>query len=348
MSTNAVDGKGAPGLLVALPPHERADISVSRIMWTVVAALVPTTLAGVFFYGIRAAVVTLVAVAASVAVEHFIVRYMFRRETTTVTDGSAVVTGMLLAFNVPAGLPLWQIVIGAVVAIGVGKMAFGGIGNNPFNPALVGRAFMLISFPADMTAWPVPGAARMSMDLSAVTGATPLGVVKDAGEAGLSAVNLPSYMDLFLGNIGGCIGEASALAVIIGGLFLVWRGYIPWPVPLVFLGAIAVVTGVAWVVDPGVYIDPLYHILAGGAMLGAWFMVTDMTTTPMSLKGRLVFAGAAGVITALIRLFGGFPEGVSYSILIMNAFVPVIDRHLKPRKFGYGKRAGTAPSGGAS
>ncbi|TVR69309.1 MAG: RnfABCDGE type electron transport complex subunit D [Spirochaetaceae bacterium] len=317
-------------------------------MWAVVLALIPTTLAGLYFYGIRAALVTLVAVAAAVAAEHFIVRYMLKRETSTVTDGSAVVTGMLLAFNVPASLPLWQIILGALVAIGVGKMAFGGIGNNPFNPALVGRAFMLISFPADMTTWPVPGAARMSLDLSAVTGATPLGIVKDVGSVGLSALDLPSYLDLFLGRIGGCVGEASALAVILGGLFLVWRGYVPLPVPLAFLGSIALVTGIAWVVDPGVYIDPLYHILAGGAMLGAWFMVTDMTTTPMSLKGRVVFAASAGVITALIRLFGGFPEGVSYSILIMNALVPVIDRHMKPRKFGYGKQAGAAASAGGA
>ncbi|SIP87010.1 electron transport complex protein RnfD [Alkalispirochaeta americana] len=333
MSTQVTDPKG---LVVALPPHERANQSVARIMWTVALALVPTTLAGVWFYGIRAVIVTAVAVLASVAVEHLIVRYVFKWETTTVTDGSAVVTGLLLAFNVPASLPLWQMVIGAVVAIGIGKMAFGGIGNNPFNPALVGRAFLLISFPVEMNTWPVPGAARLSLDLSAVTGATPLGLVKDPGAAGLSGVDLPSYLDLFIGNIGGCIGEASALAVILGGLFLVWRGYVPWQMPLVFLGGLSLVTGIAWVVDPGVYIDPLYHVLAGGAMLGAWFMVTDMTTSPMSLTGRIIFAASAGVLTGVIRLFGGFPEGVSYSILIMNALVPVIDRHVKPRKFGYG------------
>ncbi|POR00991.1 Na+-transporting NADH:ubiquinone oxidoreductase subunit D [Alkalispirochaeta sphaeroplastigenens] len=333
MSTQATDPKG---LIIALPPHERANQSVARIMWTVALALVPTTLAGVWFYGIRAVIVTAVAVLASVAVEHLIVRYVFKRETTTVTDGSAVVTGLLLAFNVPASIPLWQIVIGALVAIGIGKMAFGGIGNNPFNPALVGRAFMLISFPVEMNTWPVPGAARLSLDLSAVTGATPLGLVKDPGSAGLAGVELPSYLDLFIGNIGGCIGEVSALAVILGGLFLVWRGYVPWQMPLVFLAGISLVTGIAWVVDPGVYIDPLYHVLAGGAMLGAWFMVTDMATSPMSLAGRIIFAASAGVLTGIIRLFGGFPEGVSYSILIMNALVPVIDRHVKPRKFGYG------------
>lgn len=341
MSTQA----SGRSLLVALPPHERSDVSVSRIMWSVVLALVPTTVVGVWFYGIRAAMVTLVAVGVSVLVEHLVVRYLFRREVTTVGDGSAVVTGMLLAYNVPASIPLWQVAVGAIVAIGIAKMAFGGIGNNPFNPALVGRAFMLISFPVDMTTWPVPGAQGFTAwNLDAVTAATPLGLVKEAGAGGLSSVaaELPSYGALFLGNIGGCIGEASALAVIIGGLYLVWKGFVPILVPLAFLAALAVVTGIAWLVDPTTYVDPLYHLLAGGAMLGAWFMVTDMTSSPMALRGRIVFAASAGVITGLIRLFGGFPEGVSYSILIMNALVPVIDRHIKPRKFGYGKTTGGA------
>ncbi len=341
MSTQAT----GRSLVVALPPHERSEVSVARIMWSVVLALMPTTLVGIWFYGIRAAVVTLTAVGASVVVEHVIVRYFFRRDTTTVTDGSAVVTGMLLAYNVPAGIPLWQLVVGAVVAIGVAKMAFGGIGNNPFNPALVGRAFMLVSFPVDMTTWPVPGSQGFATwNLDAVTAATPLGLVKEAGAGGLSAVadQLPSYGSLFLGNIGGCIGEASALAVVLGGLYLVWKGFVPWVVPLLYLAGLGLVTGIAWAIDPGTYIDPLYHILAGGAMLGAWFMVTDMTTSPMSLTGRMVFAASAGLLAGIIRLFGGYPEGVSYSILIMNALVPVFDRHFKPRKFGYGASAGGA------
>lgn len=344
MSTQAAGTPTGQSLIVALPPHERSDVSVARIMWTVVIALIPTTLAGVWFHGIRAAVVTLVAVAASVAVEHVVVRVMFRRETTTVTDGSAVVTGMLLAYNVPASVPLWQIVIGAIVSIGVAKMAFGGIGNNPFNPALVGRAFMLISFPVDMTTWPVPRAQGFAAwNLDAITAATPLGLVKEAGAGGLPAVagDLPSYWDLFIGNIGGCIGEASAAAVILGGVYLVYKGFIPWMLPLLYLAGLSLVTGVAWLVDPTTYIDPLYHMLAGGAMLGAWFMVTDMTTSPMSRMGRMIFATSAGLLAGIIRLFGGFPEGVSYSILIMNALVPVLDRHFKPRKFGYGHSGST-------
>ena len=324
-------------LVVSLPPHERSEVSVARIMWTVAAALVPTLLVGVWLHGFRALVVTAVAVAASVGVEYAVVRWMFRRPETTVGDGSAVVTGMLLAFNLPAGIPLWQVVVGAIVAVGIAKMAFGGLGNNPFNPALVGRAFMLISFPVDMTTWPVPrGSSFFHWDLDAVTAATPLGLLKE----GAALDQLPSHLDLFLGTVGGCIGEASAVAVIIGGLVLVWKGYVAWQVPLTYLVGLAVPTGIAWLIDPTTYADPLVHILAGGAMLGAWFMVTDMTTSPMSVAGKVVFAGAAGVIAALIRLFGGFPEGVSYSILIMNALVPVIDRHIKPRRFGYGRRAG--------
>ncbi len=325
-------------LVVSLPPHERSSITVPRIMWSVALALLPTTIAGVIFYGIRPLIVTAVAVIAAVVVEHGIARYMFKREQTTITDGSAVVTAMLLAFNVPASLPLWQIALGSAFAIAVGKMAFGGIGNNPFNPALVGRAFLLLSFPVQMTTWPVPGAGRLSMDLSAVTGPTPLGIIKDVGPGGLENIALPSYFDLFIGNIGGCIGEASALAVIIGGLFLVWRGFVPLSVPVSYFAGLAVVTGAAWFVDPGTYMDPLYHILAGGAMLAGWFMVTDMTSSPMALRGRIIFAAAAGIITAVIRLFGGFPEGATYSILIMNALVPVIDRHVKPRRFGKGRK----------
>ncbi len=329
-----------PTLVVSLPPHEASRVSVATIMWSVVIALIPALIAGFLTFGIRSLVVTLVAVAACVVTEHFVARVLLRVETTPVSDGSAVVTGMLLAFNVPAGIPLWQIIVGSVVAIGVAKMAFGGIGNNPFNPALIGRAFMLASFPVDMTTWPTPGAARLfSWSVDAVTGPTPLSLVKEGGADVIASGSLPGYWDLFVGTIGGCIGEASALAVLIGGVFLLARGFIVWQAPIFYLLGLAGVTGVFWLVDPAAYADPLYHLLAGGAMLGAWFMVTDMTTSPMSTKGKVVFAFAGGVLAAVIRLVGGFPEGVSYSILIMNAFVPVIDRHLKPRKFGYGGRS---------
>ena len=315
-------------LVVALPPHVRTQESVARIMWNVVLAMMPMTLAGLYFFGVRSLVVTLTAVAVSVAVEHLIAVYLLKTERTPVTDGSAVVTGMLLAFNVPASIPLWQVAVGSIVAIGIAKMAFGGIGNNPFNPALVGRAVMLTSFPVSMTTWPVPGQGIFTWNIDALTGATALGLAKEgAGE-------LPAHLDLLIGRVGGCIGEVSAVAVLIGGLYLLYRGYIVWQVPVLYLASLAAVTGAFWLADPVAYADPFYHLLAGGAMLGAWFMATDMTTSPMTTAGKAVFAVGGGVIAALIRLLGGFPEGVSYSILIMNAFVPVIDRHLKPRRFG--------------
>lgn len=329
-------------LIVSLPPHEKGDVTVTRIMWTVVAALLPTTIMGVWYYGIRALVVTLTAVAASVAVEYVITRFFFKSTNTSVADGSAVVTGMLLAYNVPASIPLWQIIVGSIVAIGVAKMAFGGIGNNPFNPALIGRAFMLASFPVQMTTWPVPGAARLSWNLDALTAATPLGLLEEGGAEVISSGSLPGYWDLFVGNVGGCIGEASASAILLGGLFLLWKGYIVWQAPVFYLAGLAGVTGIFWLVDPTSYADPLYHMLAGGAMLGAWFMVTDMTTSPMSVWGKALFAVLAGILAGVIRLVGGFPEGVSYSILIMNAFVPVIDRHVKPRRFGKSRATGGA------
>lgn len=331
----------SPLFTVSLAPHVRAPVTVSRIMWAVSIALLPALIAGALVNGPRAIIVSLVAVAASVVTEDLACR-LFLKRPTTVADGSAVVTGLLLAFNVPASIPLWQVIIGAIVAIGIAKMAFGGIGNNPFNPALVGRAFMLVSFPVDMTSWPAPGTLGLFGGADAVTTATPLGILKEAGAGALATVELPSYGALFFGTVGDCIGAASALAVLIGGILLVIPGMVKWQVPVAFLAGLGLFTGIFWLIDPTTYADPLYHVLAGGAMLAAFFMVTDMTTTPMSLAGRIIFAGAAGILTGIIRLFGGFPEGASYAILIMNAFVPVIDRHLKPRRFGRVARSGAA------
>ncbi|MFP4330501.1 MAG: RnfABCDGE type electron transport complex subunit D [Alkalispirochaetaceae bacterium] len=317
--------------VISLPPHEKSGESVSSIMWGVCVALLPVFAAGVFFFGIRALVVTLFAVLACMAVEYLVQRFIFRMEQTTVMDGSAAVTGMLLAFNVPSSIPLWQVAVGAIVSIGIAKMAFGGIGNNPFNPALVGRAFMLTSFPVTMTTWPVQGETRFMWNSDAITGATPLGILK---ESGYGAGEFPGYLNMFIGNQGGCIGEISAAAVLLGGLFMVYKGWISWQVPVLFLGSLALITGVFWVIDPAQYADPLFHILAGGAMIGAWFMATDMTTSPMSMKGKVIFAVGGGLLTGLIRLIGGFPEGVSYSILLMNAAVPLIDKYVKPKRFG--------------
>ncbi|MFP4426005.1 MAG: RnfABCDGE type electron transport complex subunit D [Spirochaetaceae bacterium] len=325
------------GFVVSMPPHERSGESISTIMWGVAGALLPALIAGVYFFGIRALVVTLFSVIACIAVEYLVQRYILRMEETTALDGSAAVTGMLLAFNVPSSIPLWQILVGAIVSIGIAKMAFGGIGNNPFNPALIGRAFMLTSFPVSMTTWPVPGETRFLWNTDAVTGATPLGLLKESGFAGSE---FPGYLNMFLGNQGGCIGEISALAVLIGGLYMLYRGWISWQVPILYLGSLALITGLFWAIDPAEYADPLFHILAGGAMIGAWFMATDMTTSPMSIRGKVIFAVGGGLLAGLIRLIGGFPEGVSYSILLMNAAVPMIDKYVKPRTFGKEKSRG--------
>ncbi|MFP4302061.1 MAG: RnfABCDGE type electron transport complex subunit D [Alkalispirochaetaceae bacterium] len=325
------------GFVVSMPPHERSGESISTIMWGVAGALLPALIAGVYFFGIRALVVTLFSVIACIAVEYLVQRYILRMEETTAMDGSAAVTGMLLAFNVPSSIPLWQILVGAIVSIGIAKMAFGGIGNNPFNPALIGRAFMLTSFPVSMTTWPVPGETRFLWNTDAVTGATPLGLLKESGFAGSE---FPGYLNMFLGNQGGCIGEISALAVLIGGLYMLYRGWISWQVPILYLGSLALITGLFWAIDPAEYADPLFHILAGGAMIGAWFMATDMTTSPMSIRGKVIFAVGGGLLAGLIRLIGGFPEGVSYSILLMNAAVPMIDKYVKPRTFGKEKSRG--------
>jgi electron transport complex protein RnfD len=335
--------------VVSLSPHVRTKSSIAAIMWTVVIAMVPALLAGLWMFGISAALVVAVATGVAVVTEWLITRYMLK-QPSRISDGSAVITGMLLGMNIPAGTPLWQVASGAIFAIAIGKMAFGGLGHNPFNPALVGRAFMLTSFPADLTAWPAPGvhrwtllqfggAARAAEALGndAVSGATALGMVGEAvaHPEGLAGVGpMFTHLDLFLGTIPGSIGEISALAILVGGLFMVWKKIILWESPVFFLGGLALFTGIFWVIDPSRYADPLYHLLAGGAMLAAWFMVTDMVSTPMTQRGRMIFAGTAGLLTGAIRIFGGFPEGASYAILIMNAFVPIIDRYVKPQKFG--------------
>jgi len=300
-------------------------------MWAVSIALIPVLVASVTVFGPRALLVLAVAVFSCVFTETFVQAFLLKKPVT-ISDGSAVVTGLLLAFNIPVSIPLWMVAVGGFVAIGIGKMAFGGIGNNPFNPALVGRAFMTTSFAAPMTNW------RLPLVFDGSTGATPLGLIANSAETGMSALqsDLPGYFNMFIGNIGGSLGETSALAIMIGGVFLIARGLIDWRTPLFFLGSLAAITGIFWVIAPGSYADPLFHVLAGGAMLGAWYMATDMTTSPMSRKGRIVFAVGAGLLTGIIRLFGAFPGGVSYGILIMNALVPAIDSHIRPKRFAQG------------
>ncbi len=315
-------------IVVSLSPHEKDDVNVEKIMWGVVIALAPAFLASVYFYGLHAVRVTVLAVIFCIGIEYVIQKFI-TKEKVTAFDGSAAITGLLLAFNVPSTVPWWQLLVGSLAAIGVAKLAFGGLGKNPFNPALVGRAFMLASFPVHMTTWPVPLKNLWALGADAVTSATPLGVLAEKGPA-----NLPDYLDLFLGKVGGCIGEVSAAAILIGGIFMIYRKIITWHIPVFYLLSLAGFSGILWMVDSSKYADPLFHMLAGGAMLGAWFMATDMVTSPMSVKGQIVFAVGGGILCGAIRIFGSYPEGCSYSILIMNAFVPLIDKFMKPKRFG--------------
>lgn len=330
-------------LTVSLSPHEKGDLSVEKIMWGVVIALMPSFLASVYFFGFHAVRVVVLSVVFCIAVEYLVQKFI-TKQTITAFDGSAAITGLLLAFNVPSSIPSWQLLVGSIIAIGVAKMTFGGLGQNPFNPALIGRAFMLASFPAEMTTWPVPLVNAWKFGADAVSSATPLGILKEGVKAGQTipqlAGQLPGYFDMFLGAKGGCIGEVSALAILIGGAFLLYKKIITWHIPIFYLLSLAAFTGVFWLVNPAKYADPLFHILAGGAMLGAWFMATDLATSPMTVKGQVIFAVSGGILCGVIRLAGSYPEGCSYSILIMNAFVPLIDKFVKPRRFGVGVKHG--------
>jgi len=305
-------------------------------MFGVVIALIPTIIASVIFFGIGAIITTAVAVISCVTIEYLIQRFVLRKPIS-ITDGSALITGLLLALNLPSNIPVYMIVIGSFVAIGVAKMTFGGLGNNPFNPALVGRVFMLISFPAHMTTWPAPaGFATGYFD--AVTGATPLAILKEGIKNGesISALmdKIPSTAELLLGKLGGSIGEVSALALIIGLIYMLYKKIITWHIPVSIVGSLALFTSIFWISNPDVYADPTFHILAGGVLLGAIFMATDYVTSPMNPKSMIIYGCGIGILTAIIRIWGSYPEGVSFAILIMNAFVPLLNAYIKPKKFG--------------
>jgi electron transport complex protein RnfD len=305
-------------------------------MYGVVIALLPALAASVYYFGTGAIIVTLTSVMSCVAVEYLMQKFILKVKPS-VSDGSAIVTGLLLAFNVPSNLPVFIIIIGAVVSIGIAKMTFGGLGNNPFNPALVGRVFLLISFPVQMTSWPVPSGFKTGY-ADAVTGATPLGLLSEGvknGEA-VSALmdKIPSHMQMFYGYMGGSMGEVAAGALLIGGIYLVWKKVITWHIPVTILLTVAMFTGILHLADPSKFADPLFHLLTGGVMLGAIFMATDYVTSPMTPKGMIIYSIGIGVITILIRTWGAYPEGVSFAILVMNAFVPLINMYIKPRRFG--------------
>ena len=307
-------------------------------MKDVLIALAPSMLVAVYFYGLSAIKLLLVGVIACMGVEFLIQKYLMRTKVT-VTDLSAAVTGVLLALNLPPTAPWWVIVIGAVVAIGVAKMTFGGLGHNIFNPALVGRVFLLISFPVIMTDWTVP-ASWFRPGVDAVTGATPLALVKEGLAQGMTVDQILSanpdltYWQMLFARAGGSAGEASALAIILGFIYLLVRRVIRPHIPVTIILTVAVMTGIFWLIDPSQYTDPLFNILTGGVLLGSVFMATDYVTSPMAVKGMVIYGIGIGVLTVLIRYFGSYPEGVSFAILIMNSIVPLLNKYIKPARFG--------------
>lgn len=303
-------------------------------MRDVLIALIPAFGVSVVVYGWQVLLVTAVSVAACMLFEFLIQRFLLKGKNT-LGDLSAVVTGVLLAFNVPASLPIWMLVLGALVAVGVGKMSFGGLGRNPFNPALVGRVFLLISFPVAMTSFGTPEV------VDGMSGATPLAFVKEALKSGKSVSDVMpsiSYSDMLMGFKGGSLGEIAALALLIGFVYLLWQKVITWHIPVFILGTMAVFSGILWGIDPEQYMSPLFQVLSGGAILGAVYMATDYVTSPMTHKGMAIYGIGIGVITILIRVWGAYPEGISFAILIMNAVVPLINKYVKPRRFGVVKK----------
>jgi len=309
-------------LLAGSSPHIKNNETTSKVMKDVIVALVPAIIAGLYFFRIQAALVIVVTVLSCVLSEYIWTK--LSKKPSTIKDLSAVVTGILLALNLSPTVPLWIAVIGGAFAIIIVKALFGGLGHNFINPALGARAFLMASWPVQMTSWKSPSAA-----IDAVSSATPLALIKGTEAAG----QLPSLMNLFIGNIGGCIGETSVIALLLGAAYLLIKRVITPELPLAFIGTVGLMT---WILGGTEMFqgDFLYHIFAGGLMLGAFFMATDYTTSPITLKGRVIMGMGCGLLTSVIRLYGGYPEGVSYSILLMNLVVPLIDRYLVPKSFG--------------
>lgn len=317
-------------LLVSPSPHLHTRTSTKSLMRDVVIAMLPAVVVSVLFYGWAELLVLGVSVASCVLLEYLITKYLLNKPCT-VCDMSAVVTGVLLALNLPATTPWWVVFIGAVVAIGVAKMTFGGLGQNLFNPAIVGRVFLLISFPTYMTDWAKPNGFISPASVDAFTGATPLGLAK---EGGVAAVEGFDYMDMLFLNIGGSAGELSAIAILVGFVYLLARKVIKPYITLSILATVAVFSGIFWAVDPQQFTGPVFNLLTGGVLLGAVFMATDYVTSPMSNVGGIIFGVGIGLITMLVRYFGAYPEGMSFAILIMNAVVPLINKWCHTKKFG--------------
>jgi electron transport complex protein RnfD len=317
-------------------PHIHGKETTRQLMLGVVLALMPAFLASVFYFGIGAVIVTATSIASCITFEYFIQRFILKKPVS-ITDGSALVTGLLLAFNLPSNIPVLIIIIGSLVAIGIAKMTFGGLGNNPFNPALVGRVFMLISFPVQMTSWPIPAGLKTGY-MDAVTGATPLAIIKEGLKNGESISQLmmkvPTTIQMFFGKMGGSMGEVAAVALLIGFIYLLAKKIITWHIPVSVVGSIALFTTIMWLINPEKSAGPMFHILAGGVLLGAIFMATDYVTSPMNPKAMVIYGCGIGVLTVIIRVYGAYPEGISFAILIMNAFVPLMNAYIKPKRFG--------------
>ena len=339
-------------LYVSPSPHIHGGDSISKNMYGVLIALVPAFLVSLYFFGLGALIVTVVSVFFCVLFEYLIQKFLMKKEPT-IYDGSAILTGVLLAFNLPSSMPAWMILVGAFVAIGItkmafnlpsnlpiwiiaigalaaigiGKMSFGGLGNNIFNPALTGRIFLLISFPAQMTTWPVAG--QLTSYTDATTGATVLSLMNEG-----ALDKMPTLIDMLVGNMGGSLGEVSALALLLGMFYMLWKKIITWHVPVSIFATVFVFTGIMHLVNPVQYASPFVHLLSGGMMLGAIFMATDYVTSPMSKSGMIVYGVGIGILTTVIRLFGSYPEGMSFAIFIMNGVTPLINSYMKPKHFG--------------
>ena len=317
-------------LIVSPSPHLHTKTSTKSLMRDVVIALIPAVIVSVLFYGWSELLVLGVSVASCVLLEYLITKYLLKGGCT-ICDWSAVITGVLLALNLPATTPWWVVLIGAVVAIGVAKMTFGGLGQNLFNPAIVGLVFLLISFPTYMTDWTKPAGFIGNAIADGYTGATPLGIAKEGGVAAIEGLD---YMDMLFFNIGGSAGELSAIALLLGFAYLLIRRVIKPYITLSILGTVAVFSGIFWAINPAEYTDPIFNLLTGGLLLGSIFMATDYVTSPMSNWGGVVFGVGIGLITMLIRYFGAYPEGVSFAILIMNSVVPLLNKWFHTKKYG--------------
>jgi len=322
-------------LTVSPSPHAHSEQSVPKLMYGVVIALLPALAVSVFYFGIGMIAITLISIISCVLFEFLFQKYLLKGNPSHF-DGSAALTGLLLAFCLPANLPWWMVIIGALVAIGVAKMTFGGLGNNIFNPALVGRVFLFISFPAAMTSYPEPGQWWKYLD--ATTGATPLGKMSESLANNMTVgeimPSLPSTMDMFMGKMLGSSGEVAAFALLIGLVYMLWKKIITWHIPVSILLTVIVFTAALNFGNPDKFPSPLFHLFSGGLMLGAIFMATDYVTSPMATKGMIIYGVGIGIITILIRSFGAYPEGVQFAILLMNGFTPLINKYVKPKRFG--------------